>query len=99
MQGSGGGQPQGFNPLNMGNAKNVNTNRSVEGNQSHETPMQTPMAKMTLSPKANRGTELSAQPGTSLESTIEHKPMTRLKNKMNAVGSVGETAGFPQLEE
>lgn len=32
------------------------------------------------------------------EQTIDHKPM-RLKNKLNAVGSVGDRAAFPNLDE
>lgn len=63
---------------------------------------QTPMDKMTLSPKGNRAHDLSA-PGQQTdvmnrESTIDHKPM-RLKNKINAVGSLGDAGAFSKLEE
>jgi len=57
---------------------------------------------MTLSPRRNRGNDMSA-PGqqydvSNREQTIDHKPM-RLKNKLNAVGSVGDRAAFPNLDE
>jgi len=62
---------------------------------------QTPMDKMTLSPKGNRAHDMSA-PGQQSDAmntqTIDHKSM-RLKGKMNAVGSLGESGAFSKLEE
>ena len=58
---------------------------------------QTPMDKMTLSPKNDRGQDLSAQQASVMKrdmtTTIDHKPM-RLKNKTNAIGSLGDQNAF-----